>query len=65
MLASDAVFNVLFAFGRRSLILAAGAQRYVLPGLGPEKDCRERFRSFRFRFCASNCFLFFFTEGFS
>jgi hypothetical protein len=36
-----------------------------LPGLGPEPDGRDRFRSFRFRFCASSCFLFFFTEGFS
>lgn len=36
-----------------------------LPGRGPDPDGRERLRSFRFRFCASSCFLFFFTEGFS
>ena len=33
--------------------------------LGAEPDGRERLRSLRFRFCASSCFLFFFTEGFS
>jgi hypothetical protein len=43
-----------------------------LPGLGPElepdglePDVRERLRSFRFRFSASICLFFFFTEGFS
>jgi hypothetical protein len=36
-----------------------------LPGLGPEPGGRDRLRSFRFRFCASSCFFFFFTEGFS
>jgi hypothetical protein len=36
-----------------------------LSGLGPEPDGRVRFSSFRFRFCASNCLFFFFTEGFS
>jgi len=36
-----------------------------LPGLGAEPDDCERLRSFLFRFCASSCFFFFFTEGFS
>jgi len=35
------------------------------PGLGAEPEGRERLRSFRLRFCASSCFFFFFTEGFS
>ena len=38
-------------------------------GLGPEPEPEpydlERFRSFRFLFSASACFLFFLTEGFS
>jgi hypothetical protein len=36
-----------------------------LPDLGPVPDGRDLLRSFRFRFCASSRFLFFFTEGFS
>ena len=45
-----------------------------LAGLGPEElygrelppdDGRARLRSFRLRFSASSCFLFFLTEGFS
>lgn len=38
---------------------------FPVPGLGVQVDGRERLRSFRFLFCASSCFLFFFTEGFS
>src|SRR3989337_2608242 len=33
-----------------------------LPGLGPEPPVRESLRSFRLRFSASSCFVFFFTE---
>jgi hypothetical protein len=42
-----------------------GVRLLLYPGFGLEPDHPERLRSFRLRFCASSCFLFFLIEGFS
>jgi len=47
------------------VVRCSGCTMLLLPGLGIALDGRERLRSFRFRFCASSCFFFFFTEGLS
>jgi hypothetical protein len=58
-------FSIASFLQFQAWLLAAPEDCDGLAGLGPEPEDRERLRSFRLRFSASSCFIFFFTEGFS